>query len=654
MSKTFLKILLLTAVIFIAGFSAAHAATNTTLDFDGSSDYVVVGDNAVLDQANRLSLSVWIEPDDTPGGDEYILYRYNNYYLKINSSCKIVGGLNDATERITSAAAITCDGAAWTHIEMTYDKDAGGTDEIKLYINGVLDATADYSMAISASDKKLYIGAGDTAGDDTPENWFDGQIDSVQLYQYARSADNVRLDYNEGLATHLGPSGKTCSEDPASCMDYGLVGSWNMDEGTGTTIYDGSDEGNNGSLGGGTASKMPKWTTDSPSLQGGAGGGSSLSFDGVDDYVDCGNDESLNITDAITIEAWVYQTSSAGRQDIARKGYNRACFEFDVYVSDISLGYTYSNGDWECLISTSDIITLNTWHHVVGTIKGDVVSLYHNGILLVSQSVTGANLRDNGNTAACIGYDCNNAQYFNGTIDEVRIYNRALSAEEVRYHYNHGGPVASWNFDEGEGTVAYDETANNNDGTLGGGTAAYEPSWVEGKHGGALSFDGVDDYVNCGNDESLNITDAITIEAWVKTIDAVSDVGIVSRYTDWGSTHWELFRDGAHPAFRVNDESGNHSAITGTSDITDGNWYHIAGVRDPSTDKLYIYVNGKSDATSVVDNTGQTTPAINLLIGKRASTYFNGSIDEVRIYNYARTPEQILQDYNAGKGVYFK
>ncbi|MDF1498829.1 MAG: LamG domain-containing protein, partial [Patescibacteria group bacterium] len=269
-----MKKTLLTILLFIATANTASAVSNSVLDFDGSTDYVVVADNAVLDQADRLSLSVWIEPDDTPAGDEYILYRQDAYYIKQTSTNTIVGAIwYGAAWHTVTSAAITSDGATWTHLEMTYDKDATGTDELKLYVNGNLKAVGDNSTAITAVATKLYIGAGDEVGkDNTPENWFDGQIDGVQLYQYARSADDVRLDYNEGLATHLGPNLKTCAQDPASCMDYGLVGSWGFDEGAGTTAYDASDNSNDGILTNG-----PKWTKGKKN--------NALKFDGVNDYI---------------------------------------------------------------------------------------------------------------------------------------------------------------------------------------------------------------------------------------------------------------------------------------------------------------------------------------------------------------------------------
>ena len=73
------------------------------------------------------------------------------------------------------------------------------------------------------------------------------------------------------------------------------------------------------------------------------------------------------------------------------------------------------------------------------------------------------------------------------------------------------GLVGWWSFDEGSGTIAYDRSGNNNNGTLING-----PTWTQGKVGGALSFDGVDDYVVVPHNSTLNITSSITIMAWIK------------------------------------------------------------------------------------------------------------------------------------------
>jgi hypothetical protein len=159
-----------------------------------------------------------------------------------------------------------------------------------------------------STDAVVYYGGGGAAIGRDGDNaaWhFNGLIDDVRIYNYARTPEEIRLDYNAGLAARLGPH-SGCDEDPGSCMTKGLVGYWNFDEAGGTTAYDGSDYGNDGTL-----YNNPAWTAGAPA-PGGGSQGTALQFDGVDDYVDCGNDVSLNPgTSDFTWEGW-FKTSSNG------------------------------------------------------------------------------------------------------------------------------------------------------------------------------------------------------------------------------------------------------------------------------------------------------------------------------------------------------
>ena len=386
---------------------------------------------------------------------------------------------------------------------------------LKLYVDGNLVDEEDTGGVQIASSNESFLISRST-------NAFPGIIDEVRIYNYARTPEEIRLDYNAGLAAHFGPK-SSCDEDPGSCMDYGLVAYWSFDEGSGSTAYDASGNGNNGTING------AKWTT---GKEGGA-----LSFDGLNDYVDCGNDESLDITDKLTVEGWfkIHQAAPSGKWprvlgrgdgggDYSVVGYqifqnsNSADLRFlwgDGRTQNEGGMHAYSFGTTE----------LNRWYHLVATYEWDgsqsITKLYRDGVLVSSGTITGYQMASPGSwdfLVGASGWNSNNPftswGLFNGTIDEVRIYNRVLSEAEIRYHYNKGKPIAHWKFDEGEGSTAYDSTDNDNDGTIHGAT------WTTGKHGTALSFDGVDDYVEVtGSDSSispLKITDTLTIEVWVK------------------------------------------------------------------------------------------------------------------------------------------
>jgi len=192
--------------------------------------------------------------------------------------------------------------------------------------------------------------------------------------------------------------------------------------------------------------------------------------------------------------------------------------------------------------------------------------------------------------------------------------------------------VALWHFDEGSGTVLHDEMGVN-DGTIHG-----NPTWVDGKYGKALYFDGVDDYVDVGN---IGVTGDWTVELWVKlntvapTIQYPIGTGPGVNYGagvfvafSWYDNKWGVY-DGA--AFILG------SAVS--ADV----WYHVAVTKSDTTYKLYL------DGTLENSGTLADIDITNLQIGRRIDTgggvwYFNGIIDEVRISNIARQPLDIDPD----------
>jgi len=362
---------------------------------------------------------------------------------------------------------------------------------------------------------------------------------------------------------------------PEDTMTRGLVGYWSFDEGKGGIANDKSGNGNTGKLGNGIASAQPKWT------QGKSSG--ALQFDGKNDYVDAGNDASLNITDAITIEAWVKAIgSSTGITPgiVCKRDNGFGLIWMDQGENYVNARIYQSNGTQ---INTNSFeMSQNVWHHIVLTASNNdkKVRIYLDTIEKGTAKDYDGTIKT-GNGILYVGQQSN--QSFNGTIDEVRIYNRALSAEEVRYHYNHGGPVAAWDMDEGSGTKINDQSGNHNDGTISGAT------WTSGKYGSALQFDGVNDYAQATVAQTKT-----TYSLWVKN-------GAVWEYV-----------------------------------VNNNGVYYVNGKRGTPT-TYPIYVNG---------NTVQ--------LGKSgASTFVNCQIDDVKIYNYARTADEIRLDYQAGLATHF-
>ena len=204
--------------------------------------------------------------------------------------------------------------------------------------------------------------------------------------------------------------------------------------------------------------------------------------------------------------------------------------------------------------------------------------------------------------------------------------------------------VGYWKFDEGSGTTAYDSSGYGNNGTLYNG-----PTWTAGKVGGALSFDGVDDYVDCGNAVSLNTTNAITVELWVKPRGSYTGNYQMFVGKNYGDS-WAIARLATSDNFHwyINTTGSGWQAVTYGTLIPD-NWYHLVMTYDSSTGKWYAYINGAQYLLKTLSGTIGIS-STNLQIGRDLTIYFsNGLIDDVRIYNRALSAAEIKALYDATK-----
>jgi hypothetical protein len=204
--------------------------------------------------------------------------------------------------------------------------------------------------------------------------------------------------------------------------------------------------------------------------------------------------------------------------------------------------------------------------------------------------------------------------------------------------------VAHWKLDEDSGTTAFDTSGNGNDGTFTG-----DPQWVAGYYGGALEFDGADDNIDCGNDDSFNITDEITLSAWIN-MSKRPDVD--SWYTiPWKENAYSMYLYGAGNTLTT--LCADFWLDSGRADIWDGpdidippnDWTHIA-VTFNGTD-FEFYVNGEHDFTQNQPGTIEIS-AINFLF-TQAGSNFAGLIDDVRLYNRALTHAEILAAMEGGE-----
>jgi hypothetical protein len=243
------------------------------------------------------------------------------------------------------------------------------------------------------------------------------------------------------------------------------------------------------------------------------------------------------------------------------------------------------------------------------TAKKNVPAIYVSGNLIIKKNA---------------GLDCNGLVFVDGRI-EIPIYDRAVKV------------TGSLFTDEGIRHLVADDSnsGNNGDGVINGNCA-----WVAGKVHGAINFDGDGDFIDIGFPMPA-ITNRITVAAWIKvTAFDKPYQAIVTK----GDTRWRLQRysDTDHIEFACTGVTGGD--IHGSRNVNDGQWHHIAGVYDGIDNRILLYVDGVEEVNQFANGSISTNSAP-VYIGENyeePGRYFNGQIDEVRIYKEALSMVDIV------------
>ena len=198
--------------------------------------------------------------------------------------------------------------------------------------------------------------------------------------------------------------------------------------------------------------------------------------------------------------------------------------------------------------------------------------------------------------------------------------------------------VGWWRFDEGSGTVANDSSGNGNDGTFNG-----DPQWAAGMLGGALEFDGTDDYVEVPDNESLHLWERFTLAAWIYQVESSSS-RIIDKIGAGTANGPHL---DTHPGTKLRSCSG--TCISTAADHTLEEWHHVAVTFDEGDVKLYVDGSIEAEGSAPSPLAGNSLP---LRIGADSDgqSLFHGLIDDARVYNRALTEAEILAAMEGGEG----
>jgi hypothetical protein len=213
-------------------------------------------------------------------------------------------------------------------------------------------------------------------------------------------------------------AGVTVTVNNAWAVPSGLVAAYTFAEGTGATTADVSGNGNTGTLTGAGWSTAGRF-------------GKAVSFDGINDLVSIADAATLDLTSGMTIEAWVNPAALSGWRTVALKGMPGG-LAYALYAHDDAPrpAGTVNTGGIDVSAPGPSALALGTWTHLAVTFGGGTVRLYVNGVQVGSQPVSGS-IQTSAH-ALTIGGNTIWSEWFAGVIDEVRVYNRALTQGEIQ------------------------------------------------------------------------------------------------------------------------------------------------------------------------------------------------------------------------------
>lgn len=604
----------------------ASGIIENALSFNGAGSVTKTGSAAVLKPSTEVSVSAWIKAGSTDTGGSEIVSMGDSYAVRLEAT----GNIKFFYYNGSTWSNITTTGLNLKDNQWHYVVGQKTSSSVEIYVDGVLKITSANTGTITYNQGSNFVIGKHGNGGNTYD--FVGLIDDVRIYNRPLTSQEISATYTNATSD--------------------LVAHWKLNEGSGTAISDSSGNGRSGVMNGAT------WTAGNV--------GNALSFDGVNDYVNF-NDILDAGSGNMTVMAWVKFEKLDANQKLLFKAHSLSpwlSWQLQLYgdqpqssgvepvftVATTNGGY-YSSG-------YSGVVSAGTWYHVAGVKNGNNLSFYMNGATANTWTDTISGTVQNGDSALSLGSAWDGTQEpFRGVLDDVRVYNRALTSQEINtiYMANAPGLVGHWKFDENSGSVASDATPYVNNATVSGTT------WTTiGAIDGALNFNNIGNYVFKSNPSSvLKPSGQVAVSAWVKATTTDADGSDIVSMGD--SYVLRMDKNGNVRFFYHNGTTWVGANSSGVN-ILNNQWHLVIGQKTSSSVEIYVdgVLKGSISSTgtisynwtNVIGNAGT-----NLRIGRHGHDhlpgylddkfYFKGSMDDVRIYNRTLTPQEILNLYNS-------
>lgn len=468
-----------------------------------------------------------------------------------------------------------------------------------------------------------------------------GTIRNVKIWKKTLSDTDLKNLTSTTTAVSNSVIKKTTVVTP---NNTGLIGYWSFDDGSGTTAEDFSPNGTNI----GTLTNGPIWTNGRV--------GKAVIFDGTDDYAGIPT-AKINSGD-FTYSIWVKKNTvpNVNERIIGQGTVGSGNYIFVGINQSGTYSYQMSGG----ATRDTSIASSNGWDHTVLTYSQGRATFYLNGSIVYSTLETPDYTNAQGTfigTSASLA----SSAFFKGSLDEARIYNRALSADEVAGLYRQSvetkldvsqdtrltnGLVGLWSFDgpDVSGTTAYDMSGSGNNGTLRNGSIV-----AVGKIGQALSLDGGTQDVDLPTLPSLVAPYSVSV--WMKPT-VLTSGSLVSLSGVNGFPMFKLNSNYKLLAYAGLEKYRYGTKVFSASDLNQW-WYVVFVVADSSSLASWkVYLNGVDDTGTAGNNSGtyyEPGTAGSIGSNRGSNPHFSGSLDEVRVYNRVLTAAEVASLYNQGR-----
>ena len=565
---------------------------------------VVAGDR--IDAGNfaasgsAISLSAWFYVDTFTDYGRILVRSSSNgaddqsWALNVHFGGDLRFRLNAGGSSDTFGVPGVLQQGCWHHAVATYNGS-----EVKLYLDNQLVLSDSHSVGgVIQDDSSHTVTIGDSVIGGRP---FEGIVDDVRVYHRVLSQSDV-------------------------AELYGLLGHWAFDEGTGSEISDSSLQGHDASFNVGT----PIWISGVR--------GNALEFDGASDAI---TDSEFDPPAIGSVSFWM---RSDGLPVSSQRLFGTSD-TFEAYQDTDGILYlnTSVSGGPESFNSQQPLETVGRWYHIVANYNSetDEIETYVDG-LLVQSGVYPLDLTDQPANFLSFGARTGSLQRFSGGLDDLRIYNRWLTAKEIAQQY---GLVGHWRLDEQSGFIAHDSTPFENHGSLFGSSAWSQVGGVR-----ALELDGTSGYVDLGNPPHLNFEGPITLSAWVRIHNHNQNLQyFIAHGHQFSPAQREVRLRYFSQDYDIGSWAPPELAKVAAPSSDQNSWVNIIGTYDGADWRLYR--NGVLENTTPGPNGAVRVDNVNWAIGARGTgseRFLDGDIRDVRIYNRAITDSEVADVFTQG------